>query len=122
MATVTPTKTVVGGNGYAAQFDWALTTANNDGSALQHPEYPDRVFSVAGGTWGGATLTIEGSSDGTTYVALEDVNGNAATLSGDGVIHVQACPQFVRPRLTTVGAGAAVPVAGLIRRVTDART
>lgn len=124
MTTVNPTaidQDSLGGDDYIVGRRWALTTANPDGAPVTKPLHSDRTF-VATGTWGGATLTIEGSADGATYVALKDVNGSAATLSANGAIHIQNVPRYMRPNLTTVGAGATVAVDMLARRATDLRT
>lgn len=122
MATVTPTtkRDIGAADDTQRLVSWALTTANNDGAPTENPTFSDRTF-VATGTFGGATLTIEGSNDGANWVALKDVNGSAATLTANGFMHIQAAPLFMRPRLTVVGSGASIAVSGLIIRPTDAR-
>ena len=117
MATVTPTRynqETLGGNDVALGFVWALTSANADGAPISKAAYSD-LSVVATGTWGGATLTIEGSADGATWVPLKDVSGAAATLAANGSIHLQNAPPFRRPNLTTPGAGAAISVTFVAR-------
>ena len=121
MTTVTPTyNSARGGNGSVKEWVFAITTANLNGSPIEFPDWYDRVW-VATGTFGSATLAIQGSADGTNWVTLNDVNGNAATLTADGHRHVQATPRFMRPFLTVAGSGAAITVTCLARRPTDIR-
>ncbi len=110
-----------GGDDVCLLANWALTTADPIGTAVQHPQWHDRVLSVGGGTWGGATMVVEGGNDGVNYAALKDVYGNAAQLTADGIIHIQMVPQFMRVRLSVVGVGASIAPKMLIRRPTDLR-
>lgn len=110
-----------GGDDVCMMASWTLTTADHTGSAVQHPQWYDRVLSVGGGTWGGATLILEGGNDGVNYSPLKDVFGNAVSLTADGVVHLQMTPQYMRPRLSVVGAGASIVPKILIRRPTDLR-
>mgnify|MGYP001599045660 FL=1 len=98
-----------------------VLTADPGGAPFLYPTWTDRTF-VATGTFGGATMTIEGSADGTTWVALKDVNGAAATATANAAIHIQNCPLFMRPNLTVVGAGADIAVTLLARREYSLRT
>lgn len=120
MATVTPTQSNLNLSDDSFALTWAITTANANGAPLQRHTWNDRSW-MATGTWGGATLTLEGSMDGSTWVALKDVNGAAATLTTDGAIHVQNCPLYMRPNLTVVGVGAAITVTCLARRTYSPR-
>lgn len=103
-------------------FDWALTTADPTGAGITQLDYADRTF-VAYGTWGGATLTIEGSNDGTNWVPLSDAAGAAdATASANKAITIVELTKFIRPNLTTPGTGAAVTASLVARRATPMRT
>lgn len=117
MATVTPTLTKVGDQDDAAiLLSWALTTANTDGSPVEWTQWADRCF-TAFGTWGGATLTIQGSNDGTNWFTLSNAAGaTGATFTADGGKSIIELPRYVRPNLTTPGAGATVSVQLLARR------
>ena len=124
MATVTPThnKDVGSGDGSAVTFTWALTTANTDGAPIEWVEWADRTF-TATGTWGGATLTIEGSGDGTTWVALNNAaGGTAATATANKGMAIIEIPRYVRPNLTTPGTGATITVTLTARRANPLRT
>lgn len=117
MATVTPTLTKVGDQDDSAiLLTWALTTANTDGSLIEWTQWADRCFQAAG-TWGGATLTIQGSNDGSNWFTLSNAAGAAAaTFTADGGKSIIELPRYVRPNLTTPGTGATVSVTLLARR------
>lgn len=122
MATVTPTLTKVGDQDDAAiLLSWALTTTNTDGAPLEWTQWADRCFQAVG-TWGGATLTIQGSNDGTNWAPLSNAaGGTAATFTADGAKSIIELPRYVRPNLTTPGTGASVAVTLLARRAQPLR-
>lgn len=122
MATVTPTLSKVGDQDDAAiLLSWALTTTNTDGAPLEWTQWADRCFQAVG-TWGGATLTIEGSNDGTNWAPLSNAaGGTAATFTANGAKTIIELPRYVRPNLTTPGSGAAVAVTLLARRAQPLR-
>ena len=79
---------------------------------------------VVGSTWGGATLTIEGSIDGTNWFALSKAatGTDLAFVGADGLEQIIETPRYVRPRLTNVGVGAVINVWFLLRRNNPLRT
>ncbi len=80
MATIATAKDY---NRWAAT--WAdLTTAGNAAIVRYAPKVSMVVASVqVTGTFGGATVTILGSNDGTNYVAIKDKDGAAEQESCD---------------------------------------
>lgn len=124
MATVTPTQPEsASGDGSVKVFQWALTSSNADGAGMRFPEWADVTW-VASGTWGGATLKVQGSADGSTYVTTglnAAAGGSEASASADKVFTCIERPLFVRPILTTVGAGAAITVTAIARRTSGMR-
>lgn len=126
MATVTPTvKNVGAGDGSIIEYVYAIVTANPDGAPIQVPEWADVTW-VARGTWGGATLKIQGSDDGTNFVAtpgLSNAAGGAeAVVTADKIFTIIERPRFVRPILTTAGVGAILTIVALCRRGQPIRT
>lgn len=118
MATVAPTIEFLGND--TVEFKWTVTTADVDGAPIgpNHLDYADRAMIATGG-WGspGATLTIEGSQDGTTYVPLSDAASTASlTATADASAPIAEVPRYTRPKLTTAGTGASVVVSILCRR------
>ena len=125
MATVTPTfARVSDGDGSIVQLQWALTTADADGAPFEFTEWAD-ITVVATGTWGGATLKVQGSANGTTFPATGLSNaagGTEATAAADKVFPTIERPRYMRPILTTAGTGATVTVTAILRRSNPLRT
>lgn len=124
MATVTPTfsRDVSGRDDSVLLVTWALTSTNTDGSPMEFVEWADRTWQAVG-TWGGATLTFQGSNDGANWFSLTNAAGGAAaTLSANGGLATIGLPRYVRPSLTTPGVGATVTVTVCARRATPMRT
>lgn len=118
MATVTPLfqRDIQPNDGSVILVSWALTTADFDGARVEWTQWSDRCFQAAG-TFGGATVTIEGSNNGTIWFPLSNAAGGAtATFTVDGGKQIIELPRFVRPNLTVVGAGATITVTLLARR------
>jgi hypothetical protein len=123
MATVNYSNTQAGAqDGSCILYTWALTTANADGASIQAPEWSDRTWQ-AQGTWGGATLTIQGSNDGTNWFTLYNAaTGVPITFTANGGATPIELPLYMRPNLTTAGSGATVTVTMLARRAQPLRT
>lgn len=98
------------------KFTWTLTTADPTGDPIdgRYAEWADRTM-YALGTWGGATAVMEGG-DGTTYLSLTDPQGTAISKTADAIEVVTEVPEYSRPRLSSVGVGAAVTVTVIARR------
>lgn len=123
MATAAASSTYPGnGDGSVILYSWSLTTANASGAAISGAEWADRTWQ-ANGTWGGATLALEGSNDGVTFSPMSNASGGAdIAMTSNDLASTVELPLWVRPNLTTPGAGAAVTVTLLARRATPLRT
>lgn len=103
---------------------WTLTSADATGDPVSYPEWADITW-VVQGTWGGATLKINGgaiASSIVTTTGLSNAAGGAeASASADKVFMTIERPLYVRPALTTVGSGASVIVTALMRRANPMR-
>lgn len=115
MATVNPTITKPNDRDDLVLASWAITTANLDGLKVEFGQWADRCF-TASGTWGGATLAIQGSNDGTNWMTLNIASSGTATASADKAMQIVETPRYVRPYLTTAGSGAVITVMMLARR------
>lgn len=51
------------------------------------------------GTWGGATVVLQGSNDGTNWVTLKD-NGTDISLTADGAFEFSTAMLYVRPSIS----------------------
>lgn len=125
MPNATVLNTLGHGDGSLARFTWALTTADPTGTEALYAEWADKTWAIDSASWGGATLTLQGSNDGTNWFTLANAAGGTALTFTSGACS-GACsietPLYVRPKLTTVGVGAVVGVTLLVRRATPLRT
>ena len=113
MATIQPTMTVIPG-GKARLYTWALG-AGDDGAPVEAVEFADRSVQVSG-TFGGASVVIEGSNDSASYGTLTDPQGNDLAIVGAKVEMITEVTRLIRPRVVA-GAATAVTVS-LIARFT----
>lgn len=121
MATVNPAVTKFGGDGSVMQVVWAdLTNTDADGAAVEWCQWADRCVQVTG-TFGGATLTIQGSNDGTNWATLNNAQGTAATFTAAGLKQIVELPRYVRPLLSG-GSGSTLAVSLIMRRAQPLRT
>lgn len=95
MSTVQGTVTEVSGDGKVKLVSWALAQGD-DGAMAQWTEYADRCFQVAG-TFGGASVTIQGSNDTVNWAPLSDPQGNPLTFTSSKIEQALELPRFVRP-------------------------
>ncbi len=114
MATPAATKTNVSGDYSVIKIVWALTTADHTGAIVRCPEHYYKSLHTSG-TLGTSTTTLEGSNDGTTFYPLSNKAGTAVSLDALGAVDCDATCEFIRPRLTAVGSGAAVTCTVLLR-------
>ncbi|HEX8957641.1 MAG TPA: hypothetical protein VF798_15280 [Burkholderiaceae bacterium] len=111
MATVSATYDNDGAPDDAVRLvSWAgLANAGDVGDTQSLPAYSEKTFTVTGTFGGGASCTIQGSNDGTNWVALTNKQGNALTFTAAGIGTSQDRPLYIRPNLAA-GAGASVTV------------
>lgn len=79
----------------------AETTAGNASIARYAPKTSLAVASVqVGGTFGGATVTLQGSNDGTTYATLKDLQGNNISFTAAGQAEFSSGCPFIKPNIS----------------------
>jgi hypothetical protein len=110
-----------GGDGSMKKFTWVLLSADPDGVPVAMPEWADKTFEI-NGTFGGATCEIQGSNGGAFQQLHKASAGTGTTYTAAGIDAIIENPLFVKPILTTVGAGATITVILLIRRANPLRT
>jgi hypothetical protein len=91
---------------------WTLTTADPTGDAIELPGASDRSVDFVSAAWGGSTVVLEGSNEGTTFGGLQNAaSGSAISATAAGAIQaVVENSRYIRPRLSVVGVGATVNV------------
>lgn len=117
MATVTETRAVPSPDQAPGVrvYTWSLTTANSDGNPVDLTAFPDKTVHIFG-TFGGGTLTIQGSNDGSDWQSLRDPQGTALAKTASYLGAVLENPRYLRPNLTG-SAGATVTVILVARGV-----
>jgi hypothetical protein len=72
--------------------------AGDTGKPFECPHYADKSVQVIG-TFGGATVTIQGSNmkDTPTYATLNDDGGTALTFTSAGIKKIRENTYWVRP-------------------------
>lgn len=107
--SVTPTE--VEKPGFTRLATWELTTANpnvdTDRGYISLPGARDRSVQVAG-TFGGATVAVVGSNDGTNWAPLHDESGVALTFTAAGAHAIVENMLYIACGLSAVGVGAAI--------------
>lgn len=107
MAVVNDTSTEVStlyGKGSLAT--WTALTTGDTGKPVSGVGLSDRSVQFTG-TFGGATVVLEGSNDGTNWVTLTDPAGVALSFTSAGLKQVLQITRYTRPN---VSGGAAVAI------------
>ncbi len=101
MATVTPTITRVSLDSNRSWVVSWLAMANGDtGGPVTLPAHADRSVQLGGTFSVGGTVVIEGSNDGTTYLTLDDFQGNAMSFTAADIESVSQVTRFIRPDIS----------------------
>lgn len=101
MATIIPTITDVSrrGDGSVFQVIWDAVTEADTCRAVSLPQYADKTIQVAG-TFGGTSVGVTGSIDGTNFVGMTDQGGTTIALTSAGMKQVLQNALLVQPALT----------------------
>lgn len=111
MATITPTRAEHPGPSYLLTWE---TMGNDDtGTAVKIPGAADKTVTVTG-TFGGATVTLQGSNDNTNWFTLTDPQGNDIAFTAAGMEIIMENPLWIRA-ITVGGSGTDVDVLVLAR-------
>lgn len=109
MGTITPTQTRISDAGVfdAHIASWALGNADT-GVAVTLSDAADRSVQIEG-TFGAATITIQGSNDGSNWQSLTDPQGNAIARTTAGLKAITELTRYVRA-ISSGGTGTAITV------------
>ena len=103
MAVIAYTGTRIPGPiGTSSLVTWTSVATGDTGKPVESTGFSDRSVQVTG-TFGGATCTIEGSNDGSTWATLSDPAGAALTFAATGLKQILQITRYMRP---SVAAGA----------------
>lgn len=71
------------------------------GDTINHWEVKALSTAVASlqltGTWGGATVVLQVSNDGTTWFTAKDTQGNDVSATADAFFEISVSARYVRP-------------------------
>lgn len=95
-------------NGQSVTAVWASMGNADTGTAVDYNHFLDRSIQVTG-TFGGATVTVQGSNDGTNFATLSDYQGNLLTLTAAGLKPIAEGVRYIRV-ITSGGSGTVVTV------------
>lgn len=108
MATRVPVVTYLSnGNGekaHVVQWSGLTNATSDDGTPVELFGSPDRSVQVTGTFGAGGSVRLQGSNDGSTYVALTDPQGNALNLTASSIEAITEITRYIRP-LVTAGDG-----------------
>lgn len=93
---------------------WSNLASGDVGQSIQMPAHADRSIQVDG-TFGGSTVSIEGSNDDINYYTLSDPQGNPLTLLSGKLKQILEVTRYIRPKVVG-GAGASVKATILVVR------
>lgn len=115
MATITATSTRVTDGGVTDVYliQWPLMGNADTGTAVQMSGGGSRSVQIEG-TFGGATVVLQGSNDGTNYESLTDPQGNAISKTSAALEAIEELTRYVRA-VTSGGTGTSVTVSLLIK-------
>lgn len=108
MATITPTRATAAHN--VSTVTWTgIATGDTINSDL--PGSLDPAFGAVqiSGTFGGATVTLTGSNDGTTFSTLKDKTGTAISMTSAGAAEFSTAMVYIKPGISG-GTGDSVDV------------
>jgi hypothetical protein len=122
MATIAPTVLDVSKkqNGGCLLVTWASIANADTVTPIDMAEYGDKSVQVDG-TFGGTSVGLQGSNDGTNYYALRDPSSTAIAITAAGSKAVLENTRYVKPVLTG-GAASTITVTLLCRLAQPLRT
>ena len=100
MAVIVPKVATVGyGNSAVQTVQWTPVTEADTCRPIQFPEFSDKSIQVSG-TFGGASVALNGSNDGTNFAALRDPSSTTIAITQAGIKAVLENTWQVQPSVT----------------------
>ena len=78
---------------------WGPMATSDVGDNVEMPNSADRSIQVDG-TFGGATIILQGSNDGVTWFTLTSPDGTACSFTSAGLKQVLEVVRYMRPSVT----------------------
>lgn len=107
---------IAGNDQRGLMVTWSALLTGNTGIPFESSTHVYRVVQ-ASGTFGGATVIMQGSNDGTNWVTLNDVASTPAAVSftSTGMAKILMSTKYIRPSVSG-GSGAAIDINLLLLR------
>ena len=113
MATITPTIDSIATN--ISRFRWQdFNTTDTEVGVLVSGATGVIGCMQVSGTFGGATVTLQGSTDNSDFRTLLDLSGNPITFTSAGIRDFSTAAPYVRP-IATGGTGDNVSVTIIVQ-------
>lgn len=96
---------------------WALLANGDSGAPFQFADWADRCLQISGTFGTGGTVIWEGSNDGINYATLNDINGNALSLTAAAIKQMNEAPLWIRPRVSAGDGTTSILATVLARRI-----
>lgn len=112
MATITPTVVKAPECDDVYIVTWVMNDADT-GTEVKLAGAADRSIQLAG-TFGGATIVVAGSNDGTNFVTLTDPQGNALSKTAAAIEQIEELTRYIRVA-TSGGTGTTITATLLVK-------
>jgi hypothetical protein len=122
MAAIVPTIRDVSprGDGSSLLVTWTPVTQADTCNPVSFPDHPDKSLQCSG-TFGSASVALNGSNDGTNYAGLNSPNSTVIAITAAGVKSVLENTLYVQP-VATGGSGQTLAINMLVRMTNPMRT
>ena len=115
MATISSVNSQAAEDGSAILIKWeALVTGSLDGIKVSVAKWADKTVQAIG-TFDTATITMQGSNDGTNWFTLTDFSGTDVAFTAAGGAAIAEAPFYIRPLVSSVGGSTDIDVLLLCR-------
>ncbi len=94
-------------------YSWASVTEADTFAPVKLEKAINAITIQASGTFGGATVALHGSLDGTNYVALKDMGGTEIALTSAGLASDGSLVLYLKP-VATGGASQSLNVSVMV--------
>lgn len=102
--------------GFWTKYVWSGVSTADSGEALTVDNLAVEMYFNATGTFGGATVGLEGSVDGVNWFTITDAADATIAMTAAGVVEFKKQPLYLRPTITG-GTGDSLQIMVFIRWV-----
>ena len=86
----------------SCKITWETLGDDETGPIAAMARWPNKSFQ-AFGTFASGVLTLHGSNDGVNFAPLNDLEGNAISMTAAGILSVMEHCMFYRPVVSSAG-------------------